>query len=504
MEEPAQTDRRLRLMNSVATSLMRGEAQQVQLTGAFEAIAQHLGARHYLHYATHDTDIGQLILAGERGLDPTQLDGFRTRRVGERPCGLVAQIRAPVVLDTAQLAADAAAEEIRALGATAYAGLPLLAHGRLFGTVAFLSVTQPHFAAADILLLEMLAGQCAAALDRARLEQQLRASETRYRGAVITGRIAAWETNMVTRTRTWTDEGMALFGLDLPNGRGQVGGDGDEFWRTLHPDDKHMMARFHRTADREDSYPAEYRIVRPDGKVLWVSGRGRVVARGPDGKAQRVDNIVMDITDRKRAEDHIQLLMGEISHRSKNLLAVVQAIAGQTVRSAGSLNEFEERFASRLQGLSASHDLLVQENWRGAPLADLARQQLAPFAEAGSARLSMSGPSVVLTAGAAQTIGLALHELATNATKYGAWSRPAGKVAVDWRFGDDPATARHLRLSWVESGGPPVRLPTQRGFGHIVIANMVAQSVNGDVAMNFDAAGLNWALSIPDSNLVAA
>ena len=209
-------------------------------------------------------------------------------------------------------------------------------------------------------------------IERVRLVEELRASEARYRGAVITGRIAAWETDLAARTRIWTDEGMDLFGLDLPNRRGQVGGANDEFWRSLHPDDRHLVAEFHRTADTDNSFPVEYRIVRPDGTVHWVSGRGRVVARGPDGKALRLANIVMDITDRKKAEEHVQLLMREISHRSKNLLAVVQSIAGQTARSVDTLESFEERFGERLRGLAASHDLMVEANWRGAALADLA------------------------------------------------------------------------------------------------------------------------------------
>ena len=319
----------------------------------------------------------------------------------------------------------------------------------------------------------------------------------RYRGAVVTGRIASWETDMVTRARIWTKEGMELFGLDLPNGRGQVGGDQDEFWRSLHPDDKHMMAEFHRTADRQDSYPAEYRIVRPDGRMLWVSGRGRVIARGEDGKAQRIANIVMDITDRKKAEEHVQLLMREVSHRSKNLLAVVQAIAGQTSRTSDTLEDFDTKFGQRLRGLAASHDLLVHEDWRGAALSDLVTQQLQPFAEVGR-RLTVDGPPIMLRAEAAQPIGLALHELATNAMKYGAWSIPSGRVAVSW----SQAGSETVLLSWLEMGGPEVAIANKKGFGHIVIENMVAQSVGGEVRLDFRPTGVSWTLSIPAENFV--
>jgi PAS domain S-box-containing protein len=335
--------------------------------------------------------------------------------------------------------------------------------------------------------------------ERKGVEAGLAASEARYRAAVITGRIAAWETDMAAGTRTWTEEGMALFGLDLPGGRGEVLGPNDEFLKSLHPDDKHMMAEFHRTADREDSYPCEYRIVRPDGTTIWVSGRGRVVARGPDGWATRVANIVVDVTDRKRAEEQVQLLLQEISHRSKNLLAVVQAIASQTARRAETLPEFQEKFIHRVQGLAASHDLLVNEKWHGAPLADLVADQLAVFSD-GGARRSANGPHVVLTATAAQAIGMALHELSTNATKYGAWSDPAGTVAVSWHVDGNPPV---LHLSWVESGGPPVSPPARKSFGHVVFETMVAQSVDGIVRTEYAPGGLQWHLDVPLGNVTS-
>jgi two-component sensor histidine kinase/PAS domain-containing protein len=405
------------------------------------------------------------------------------------------------VLDNVDQRAQLASTFIHRMGVRAYAGFPLLAHGELFGTVAFASTTQAAFAPADVELLKMVTDQFSVALERMRLVARLRDSETRYRGAVITGRIAAWETDMVRRRRIWTEEGMALFGLDLPGGIGQVGGDNDEFRRSLHPDDKHMMAQFHRTADAQDDYPCEYRIVRPDGGTLWVSGRGRVIARGPDGKAERVANIVVDVTERKNAEERVQLLMREMTHRSKNLLSVVQALAARTARSADTLEEFERSYTQRLRGLAASHDLLLQRSWQGAPLSDLAHKQLAPFAEIGGTRLSLSGPDVVLTSEAAQAVGLALHELATNATKYGAWSAPGGSVTLGWDF-DDAGAARRLRLSWIERGGPRVQPPERKGFGHLLLDSMAARSVNGEVFTDFDATGLSWTLSMPMNNLV--
>jgi PAS domain S-box-containing protein len=333
--------------------------------------------------------------------------------------------------------------------------------------------------------------------------RQLRENEARYRTALAAGRMGTWETDFVTRTRRWTEEGMALFGISLPDGRGHVGGPNDEYQNALHPDDRHLMHKFHALADKQDSFTSEYRTVHPDGTTLWLRGRGQVIARGPDGRALRMVSIVTDVTDRKAAEDHIQFLMHEISHRSKNLLMVIQSIARRTARTAGSMEEFERRFERRLQGLAASHDVLVSKNWQGAPLADLVRRQLVPFAEIRGSRIELAGPDVVVTAEAAQALGLAIHELATNAIKYGALSVPAGKVSVSWKLEGEPSAQQPLALNWIEQGGPPVSQPERKGFGHVVIGEMVERSLGGKVAMEFASEGLRWSVVIPASNLVS-
>jgi PAS domain S-box-containing protein len=333
--------------------------------------------------------------------------------------------------------------------------------------------------------------------------RRLRESEQLYSTALAAGRMGTWETDLVNRTRLWTKEGMALFGLNLADGLGHVGGENDEYRSALHPDDRHLMQEFHQLADRQDSFTSEYRVVRPDGTTLWLRGRGQVTARAPDGKAERMVSIVTDVTERKAAEDHIQFLLHEISHRSKNLLMVIQSIARRTARTAGTMEEFENRFERRLQGLAASHDVLVRENWHGAPLADLVRQQLVPFVEIQSSRFEISGPDVVITAEAAQAIGLAIHELATNAIKYGALSESGGKVSVSWTLDGNAVAPGNLLLNWSEQGGPPVSPPSRKGFGHVVIGEMVERSLNGTVVMEFARDGLKWRVSIPAANLVS-
>jgi len=330
--------------------------------------------------------------------------------------------------------------------------------------------------------------------------RRLLKGEQLYRSALSAGRMGTWETDYVAKTRLWTPEGMILFGITPLAGRGHVGGEQDEYWLALHPDDRHLVQKFHELADKQDSFTSEYRVVHPDGTILWLRGHGRVVARASDGRAHRLVSIVTDVTERKAAEDHAQFLMHELSHRSKNLLAVIQSIARRTAQATTTMGEFESRFGQRLQGLAASHDVLVRNNWQGAPLADLLRQQLLPFMDTQGPRLELTGPNIVVAAEATQAIGLAIHELATNATKYGALSVPSGKVKISWEVDRDQRNLFLLR--WVEQGGPRVVPPTRNGFGHLVIQEMIERSLNAQVALGFAAHGVEWSASIPATNAV--
>jgi two-component sensor histidine kinase/PAS domain-containing protein len=332
--------------------------------------------------------------------------------------------------------------------------------------------------------------------------QRLQNGQALYQSALAAGRLGTWETDLVAKTRLWTPEGMALFGINLPDGHGLVGGAQDEYWSALHPEDRHLMRKFHELADKQDSFASDYRVVWPDGTTLWLRGHGRVVARLPDGKAHRLVSIVADVTERKAAEDHAQFLMHELSHRSKNLLAVIQSIARRTARTTTTMDEFESRFGNRLQGLAASHDVLIRNSWQGAPLAALMRQQLMPFVDVQSSRVELTGPDISVTAEAAQAIGLAIHELATNAVKYGALSLPAGKVKISWTFDSESLTSRECLLKWVELDGPPVVPPSRNGFGHLVIGEMIERSLNAKVALKFGTQGLEWSISIPATNLL--
>lgn len=215
---------------------------------------------------------------------------------------------------------------------------------------------------------------------------------------------------------------------------------------------------------------------------------------------------LFDITERKTSEGHLRLLMRELTHRSKNLLAVIQSMARQTARHAGTIDNFLNTFGDRLQALATSHDLLVQEGWYGASLHDLTRRQLAKYLDGAANRVQLSGPAVHLKPGAAQSFGLALHELAMNAERFGALSVPQGRVEISWRrmLADDGAGKEGVEIMWRELGGPDVSTPRSRGFGSLVVEKNLSRALDADVALTFEPSGVQCRMLIPTSHLLGA
>ncbi|MFZ1106258.1 MAG: PAS domain S-box protein [Hyphomicrobiaceae bacterium] len=218
------------------------------------------------------------------------------------------------------------------------------------------------------------------------------------------------------------------------------------------------------------------------------------------GVPQGISVIARDVTERNRARDHIRLLLNESTHRTKNLLAVVQAIASQTARFADTFDQFQDRFADRLHSMALSHDLLVSEGWKRARLSDLVRVQLETFDPGG--RVTLQGPDFYLAADAAQHVGLALHELATNAAKYGALSTAEGAIAVDWEIVSDGPEV--LRLSWQERNGPPVTRPSRVGFGSTLIEKAIEHALDAKVVTEYAPQGFSWTIEIPSQYIAAA
>ena len=246
-----------------------------------------------------------------------------------------------------------------------------------------------------------------------------------------------------------------------------------------------------------------------DAKII---GKGREVdGRQRDGKLFTADlavvewrltgkryftGIIRDISERKKREEQVQLLLREVNHRAKNMLGVVQAIASQTAASGH--EDFIARFSERIRSLAANQDLLVKSQWQGVELGELARAQLAHFEGLIGNRIEITGPPLSIAAEAAQPIAMALHELTTNAGKYGALSNAEGKVSIAWNTGRDET----FHLSWTESAGPVVTSPIRRGFGTTVIAYVPQVQLGADVTLDYAPGGVTWRLVCPAENVL--
>ena len=276
----------------------------------------------------------------------------------------------------------------------------------------------------------------------------------------------------------------------------ELAADGELVRALIHPEDFHQVGRrLAYLSTRPDGEVSEFelRVLRPDGSYRWILDRAVVFERNPAGRIVKTLSAAIDIDERKRAEERRTLLIHELNHRVKNTLAAVQSIARQTLRSERDPAEMSEVFTARLVSLSAAHDILTRENWEGAGLRELAQVALGAFDER---RIRMSGPEVRLGARAAIALSMALHELATNAAKYGALSGAAGHVALSWGV----RRASHqvlLELEWREAGGPPVTPPRRRGFGSRLLTQGLRADLNGAAELLFEPDGVVCRISAP-------
>jgi PAS domain S-box-containing protein len=219
-----------------------------------------------------------------------------------------------------------------------------------------------------------------------------------------------------------------------------------------------------------------------------------VPLRDPAGGIERWIGTHVDISEQKNREEHIRFIVDELSHRTRNLLTVVMAVADQTARHASDVTQYRERFSERLKALSDCHDLLAKDQWHGATFGDLLTAQMKPFREMNDGQIDAAGPSIVLNPEAVHCLGLAFHELATNASKHGALSMPQGVVSIRWLLNE--ATDR-IHVHWRERSGPRVVPPQRKGFGHVVIERIVPGMLKGSGKLIFAPSGVSWTFEFP-------
>jgi PAS domain S-box-containing protein len=310
---------------------------------------------------------------------------------------------------------------------------------------------------------------------------------------VNSSRDAIISTGTDYRIRTWNEGAERLYGYAAAEAVGRP-------LSLLAPDHlRDELADFaQRVLEGEQVYAESARRHR-DGTAIDVGISGAPI-RAADGRVVGISAIHRDISERKKYEEHLRFTLRELSHRSKNLLAVIQAMARQTAGQSRNFAEFDARFSGRLHALAQSHDLLISHDWQGARIGDLVRAQLAAFTDPDGPRLTLTGPPVWLKPEAMQYLGLALHELATNATKHGALSAAGGSVTIEWTH-DPPGDPRApLRITWREQGGPKVRRPARKGFGHVVLERMAA-TLDVDVSFRFEPAGVVWSILVPSRQI---
>jgi two-component sensor histidine kinase len=300
--------------------------------------------------------------------------------------------------------------------------------------------------------------------------------------------MATWDLDLGTMKGRWSGTRFALFGLPRPPG--DVGGI-EEWFDRIHADDLGAVREaLERCFEKGEPFNAEYRIRRADtGEERWLQSHGNRIAPGAR-RGWRAVGVSVDITERKQWERRQDLLVNELNHRVKNTLAIIQSIAHQSFRPGVDPAAARTDFESRLAALSAAHDLLTKANWEGASLRRVVADALAAAAQ--PARISTSGPDLALAPKTAVSLAMALHELSTNALKYGALSNDGGFVTVGWS-----TDGGRLRLEWRETGGPPVTRPTRRGFGSRMIERGLAAELAGTVTIDYAPSGLVCTVDAP-------
>ncbi len=326
-------------------------------------------------------------------------------------------------------------------------------------------------------------------------EEALRQSEELFRGIFENADTGICILGLEGRFQACNPAYSAMLGYTCEELRALNAGD------IVHPEDRDAnKAEFRRLVRQEiPFYALENRYLCKRGKPIWVRKYVSTL-RGPGNKPASIIALITDITESKRQNQEIRLILSEMKHRSKNLLTLVQSVARQTLASGS--EDFAVRFGERIEAMAAGQDLLVSGNWTGVDLDALVRSQLAHFEDLIGTRILIKGPPLTLSSSAVLTMGMALHELATNGGKYGALSNRTGGIEIAWRLIPDGAANRRFEMTWTERGGPEVVPPEYSGFGTVLIEDIPRSNFDAEVALNYAPQGLRWHLDCPAESIL--
>jgi PAS domain S-box-containing protein len=315
--------------------------------------------------------------------------------------------------------------------------------------------------------------------------EKLVESERRRSLALAAGNMGSWEWDREADQYVWDEGQYRIFGVDP----GTFELTSENIRSRIHPDDwMNLQIGLERLIARGEHHQGEFRVVRPNGQTRWCIGTA--ATSEASGTRSRISGVTIDITDRKKAEERQALLAREVDHRAKNALALVQSIIRLT--KANDQQAYIAAVEGRIRALSKAHNVLAQSRWQGANLQRLVEEEFAPYKTGDPGRIKASGPEIVLQPAAAQSLALALHELTTNAAKYGALSSLAGKLAVAWDLKDGD-----LFLNWTETGGPSVTEPATYGFGSRIIRTSIERQLGGRITFDWRQDGLRCEFAVP-------
>lgn len=329
---------------------------------------------------------------------------------------------------------------------------------------------------------------------RRRAEDRLRESEERLLLALEVGKLGAWDWDLRQEEAIWSAELYRMLGCKV----GAVKASVDTWWPLIHPDDRDAVAETLAKARADGkAYTSEFRLKFPDGSIRWWSARGRYFF--DNGDPVRWVGVVEDATERRTWEEKQQTLIAELQHRTRNLLGVVRSISAQTLRASTSLEQFAGQFNARLSALSRVQALLSRDSGYSVKLRELIEGELeAHGSNAGDPRVTLTGPDVVLSSHEVQVLTLALHELATNAVKYGWFAQEQARLSVTWSVSQE-GKQRFLTIQWTEHGVrlPPGALSGKRGFGRQLIERALPYDLGAHTSFTFAEDGVRCEIRVP-------
>jgi PAS domain S-box-containing protein len=315
---------------------------------------------------------------------------------------------------------------------------------------------------------------------------QLIASEERRNMALSAGNMGSWDWSAEDGSCLVDDGLCRILGVQ----RSTFVPKPESIRSLIHPEDwRRLIMAWTQATPAQTSWRTDFRVLRPDGELRWCVGTA-AASYDQNGQLSRLSGVAADITERKRAEEHQLLLAREVDHRAKNSLAVVQSIIRLT--RAETIKDYQSRVEGRIQALSRVHSLLAHSRWEGAEVHTLVQEELTPYHVGGAENIAISGPNVSVMPAVAQTLALALHELATNAAKYGALSTEHGHIQLSWQI-----VGATLVLAWRETGGPPSAPPQRMGLGLQMIISGAKSQIGGQANFDWQPAGLVCTLALP-------